>query len=275
MTQNRLYADLNIAVELARIASSEIREIYYGSMEITDKEDGTPVTNADLRANEIIVDGLQKTFPQDGIVSEELATVNGGRVWYIDPIDGTRGFTYHNDQFAIHIGLVEGGQPVLGVVYKPTTDEYYSAIKGEGAFRNHPNGTRLQLRNVRQNLSLDEMILVGSKRLIMNEPNRTIVEKLKPKYMQINGSEGLRIMHIANGTADYHITRDGELGSWDLCAPQAIADEVGLYTMFAEGRKPDYCGQRRMNGLVVIARSQGIAEEISQVIMGVRGNYKS
>ena len=147
MTQNRLYADLNIAVELARIASSEIREIYYGSMEITDKEDGTPVTNADLRANEIIVDGLQKTFPQDGIVSEELATVNGGRVWYIDPIDGTRGFTYHNDQFAIHIGLVEGGQPVLGVVYKPTTDEYYSAIKGEGAFR---NGQKLEMKKNKQ-----------------------------------------------------------------------------------------------------------------------------
>ncbi len=273
MKQNRLYGDLNVAVGLARLASKEICEIYYGSMEITDKEDGTPVTNADLRANEIIVDGLQRSFPHDGIVSEELGNVNGGRTWYIDPIDGTRGFTYHNDQFAVHIGLEENGQPVLGVVYKPTTDEFYSAIKGEGAFRTHPNGTKIQLKNVRQDLALDEMILVGSKRLLMSEPNRSIVDKLNPKYFQVNGSEGLRIMHIANGSADYHITRDDELGSWDLCAPQAIADEVGLYTMFADGRKPEYTGQRRMGGLVVIGRSQGIAEEISQVIMDVQRNY--
>jgi len=98
MKNNNYKKELELAQRLAVEAGNAILPIYYGAMDVMTKADNTPVTNADVLANRIIQDGLQKAFPLDGIVSEELETVEGSRCWYIDPIDGTRGFIEHSDQ---------------------------------------------------------------------------------------------------------------------------------------------------------------------------------
>src|SRR4029077_6604014 len=113
------------------------------------KPDQSPVTEADLEANAAIVGLLRATFPDDGILSEELPDSDERfgkrRVWIIDPLDGTRDFVARTDQFCVHVGLAVGGEAVLGVVYRPTTGALYHARRGGGAFLDR-DGDRRRLR---------------------------------------------------------------------------------------------------------------------------------
>ena len=146
---NKYQHELKVAKELAFLAGKAIMDVYFGETDKHLKADGTPVTNADLASNRIIVEGLQRYFPHDGIVSEEMEDIYGtteNRKWYIDPLDGTRGFIHRTDHFVVHIGLVEAEHPVLGVVYKPTTGESYYTAKGLGAYRSNPHGAEKILK---------------------------------------------------------------------------------------------------------------------------------
>ena len=106
-----LIHELNIAIALAKTASDEIMRIYNQGFDVDYKEDGSEVTIADRKSNEIILEGLVHSFPEDGIISEELEQVDStnDRYWYVDPIDGTSGFVKRRGDFAIHIGLAIHG----------------------------------------------------------------------------------------------------------------------------------------------------------------------
>src|SRR3989344_2257435 len=115
----KLEKELDVAISAARKAGVEIMQIYYeGIKDKRCKGDGSPVTEADILANEIINGELSKAFPKDGIISEELENVEGERIWYVDPIDGTKQFAGRSEQFAVHIGLAIDKKPVVGIVYK-------------------------------------------------------------------------------------------------------------------------------------------------------------
>src|SRR5215510_15149288 len=137
--------DLQFAVSLAREAGNVVLE-KYGRVErltkthIAAKEEA--VTEADRASQRVIVAGLRKRFPGDGIVGEESETGQSitfdvkdprGRTWVIDPIDGTNNFIAGLGAFCVCIGLLDAGYPVLGVVYDVTRDLTYSAAKGQGA----------------------------------------------------------------------------------------------------------------------------------------------
>lgn len=91
---------------------------------------------ADRASQDVIVHGLNREFPQDGILSEEAADaadrLDAERVWIVDPLDGTKEFLAQNGEFAVMIGLVVEGRAILGVVYLPDGDVLYSAVLGEG-----------------------------------------------------------------------------------------------------------------------------------------------
>lgn len=100
--------ELQVAARLARAAAEVIREVYEQPFEVVQKAGGGgPVTEADKRANELIVTGLTKEFPDDDIVAEESTHLapKQRRVWFVDPLDGTREFVDRNGMFAVHIGL--------------------------------------------------------------------------------------------------------------------------------------------------------------------------
>ncbi|PIN80745.1 hypothetical protein COV11_03475, partial [Candidatus Woesearchaeota archaeon CG10_big_fil_rev_8_21_14_0_10_30_7] len=153
--------ELEYAINIAKEASELIMK-YHDNLEsiaTETKNDGTPVTMADKKANELIVKRLQEKFPLDGIVSEELAKIDGKRTWYIDPIDGTKGFIKSTQgeegDFAIHIGLVEGTSPVLGVVYKPKEGVYFYGTKDAGAYKvSNGNCEKLKIKKTKPNLIL-------------------------------------------------------------------------------------------------------------------------
>src|SRR5438270_2740622 len=113
--------ELRLAIALAREAGAAILEYYEGPLDIEQKNDLNalePVTQADRAANELIVNVIQREFPDDGILAEESIDterrLTKSRVWMIDPLDGTNGFIDGNGDFAVQIGLAENGEAVLG-----------------------------------------------------------------------------------------------------------------------------------------------------------------
>ncbi|HIH11673.1 TPA: 3'(2'),5'-bisphosphate nucleotidase CysQ [Candidatus Woesearchaeota archaeon] len=255
--------EINLARKLAVDAGNAVLPIYYGAMDVSLKADNTPVTNADILANRLIQDGIQHTFPRDGVVSEELESIAGERCWYVDPIDGTRGFVEHTDQFAVHIGLAVDGQAVLGVVYKPVAREIYYAVRGQGAYRLSPLGQAHELR-VQEHSSLVAAI---DKRDAAGTLYRRIEQELGIERTIISGSEGLRIMKVAEGIADTHFTvNPTACSTWDVCAPLAIAAEAGAYSFFSDGTPIVYCGQKKLGNTFVVANTRDLAEKVSRFL---------
>src|SRR5579884_2592009 len=141
-----LKQDLQYAIDLARGAGKIVLE-HWGKVERLTKThvaaSAEAVTEADRASQRHIVAGLKRRFPDDGIIGEESETGTSitfecsnpqGRVWVIDPIDGTNNFIAGLGNFAVCIGLLEQGRPVLGVVFDVTRDLVYSAASGQGAW---------------------------------------------------------------------------------------------------------------------------------------------
>src|SRR5919106_389186 len=146
MTPRPYDHELHSACELARTAGAAILDLYEGPINVEQKrydDDVEPVTHADRLANELIVTGLKREFPNDGILAEESVDtkrrLEKSRVWMVDPLDGTNGFIDGNGDFAVQIGLAEEGQCVLGIVYQPLTGVLYRAVRDEGTWIERPN----------------------------------------------------------------------------------------------------------------------------------------
>jgi myo-inositol-1(or 4)-monophosphatase len=227
--------DLQYAIELARGAGKIILE-RYGKVERLTKTHAAAtdeaVTEADRASQRHIVSGLRKRFPGDGIVGEESDLGDAitfdcpnpdGRVWVIDPIDGTNNFVAGLGAFGVCIGLLERGQPILGVVYDVTRDLVYSAAKGEGAWL---GPKRLQVAQTP----------LGNSSLLMLTSNLLDKQGKLPGWaakwlaqtdwkIRIIGSAALEATQVAAGVAHASITIHGKL--WDVAAPAAIVLEAG------------------------------------------------
>ncbi|MEK6963789.1 MAG: 3'(2'),5'-bisphosphate nucleotidase CysQ [Nanoarchaeota archaeon] len=247
--------ELELALDLAQEAGSAIMQLYGRNIHTESKSDGTPVTEADLLANRIILEGIRKHFSQDGIVSEESEPVPGGRTWYIDPIDGTKGFIRQNGEFAIHIGMCTREEPTLGVVYQPTTQTVYVGIQGEGAYKQQ-DGKKTLLRVLPFERDLTAIISNhGFDRKTVLEQ----VRRLQPKKIILSGGSGLRLMKIAENQGDYYLSayadHEQRAGTWDVCAPQAILEEAGGYICYANGQPIRYHGQKRLDSMLVAVKT--------------------
>jgi myo-inositol-1(or 4)-monophosphatase len=226
--------DLQYATELARGAGRIILE-QYGKVERLTKTHAAAsdeaVTDADRASQRFIVAGLRKRFPDDGIVGEESETGQSitfecnnphGRNWVIDPIDGTNNFIAGLGNFCVCIGLIDGGWPVLGVVYDVTRDVMYSAARGAGAWE----GSR-RLRALETPLSEASMVMFTSNLLVNGRFPRWACEMLRQQTwkMRILGSAALEATYVAAGVAHGAITVNGKI--WDCAAAAALVLEAG------------------------------------------------
>ena len=122
---------LIIAINAAIEAGKEIINVYNGEFDVELKEDASPLTIADKKANHIINQYLVKTAIP--IISEENAQIDykirkdWDTCWIVDPLDGTKEFIKRNDEFTVNIALVESGKPILGVIFVPVSKELYFA----------------------------------------------------------------------------------------------------------------------------------------------------
>jgi myo-inositol-1(or 4)-monophosphatase len=130
---------LKVAIEAAREAGAVLRTEHSRPQKISYKGDVDLVTETDKRSEAIVVGRLRREFPDHRIVAEEGsggASEASRYEWHVDPLDGTTNFAHGYPCFAVSIGLLEEGQPLVGVVFNPVSDELFSTARGEGAFLN-------------------------------------------------------------------------------------------------------------------------------------------
>jgi myo-inositol-1(or 4)-monophosphatase len=226
-----LIPDLQYAMELVRKAGQLVIDAY-GRVERLTKRHAEAVTEADRASQRLIVAGLRGRFPQDGIVGEENETGDAitfecpnpnGRVWVIDPIDGTNNFVAGLDNFAIAVGLLDAGFPVLGIVFDVTRNRIYHAAKGHGAFLDARRITACQTPLSQQSvLMLTSNLMDNSGRL----PGFGLRWHSQTQWkVRILGSAALDAMQVAAGGAHGAVTTNGKL--WDIAGPAAILLEAG------------------------------------------------
>ena len=219
---------LDTARRAAFAAGEAIMAVYAQDFDVRQKLDKTPVTEADLAAERVIVEILQTAFPDIPIVSEELVDAEGlppsaSRFWVVDPLDGTREFVAKNDEFSVCIGLVEDGRPVLGVLHGPAVGLTYAA-NGPGTATRQRRGGAIEPIRART-ASPDGFVVVHSR---SHENSRRIGEFLQNFSVLERKKCGsaLKFGLIAAGEADLY-PRFGTTMEWDTAAGQAILEAAG------------------------------------------------
>lgn len=216
-------------LEIAKQAGEEVMKVYASNDFLTRiKSDNSPLTEADLRSHQCIVNGLTKLNLNIPIVSEEDEASHkllqtSERFWLLDPLDGTKEFIARSNEFTINIALVESGKAVLGVVYAPALDLLYWGSSTEGAWLQQ-SGTAKQLKIKSLQQRVGKLRVVASKNHL-NEETKAFIEKLGETELVQYGSS-LKICKIAEGEADIY-PRLGPTCVWDTAAAHAVLSAAG------------------------------------------------
>ena len=208
-------------------AGKKVLQLYNKNFKIHYKAKNSPVTQADLASEKILLTALDKF--NYGILSEETQEENSrlekDKAWIIDPLDGTMDFIKKTSDFTIMVGLVDKSQPVLGLVYAPAYDHLYYARLSQGAFMQSGNNQPQPLR-VSNRAKNNELRLLTS-RFHHSKIEDGLAKALGIKQIRPSGSAGLKICVIANGQADININPSDKTWEWDTCAADIILREAG------------------------------------------------
>jgi len=212
-------------IYIAKEAGNEIMKIYGQDFKVEYKEDNSPLTLADKKANDVIENGLSKLSVSFPILSEESKKISFAErkhweyFWLVDPLDGTKEFVKKNGEFTVNIALINKDTPVLGVVYAPVLDICYWAKQNKGAFK---DGQKLPLKITGQHNTYK---IVVSRSHMSNETQNFIdaIDTSKEKELISIGSS-LKICLVAEGEADIY-PRLGPTMEWDTGAAHAIINE--------------------------------------------------
>lgn len=236
--------ELQLAIRLALEAAATIRQ-HAGRIERKTKRQGEEaVTIADRASQRLIIAGLLAQYPNDGIIGEESdlgddgATITnrppaqGERVWVIDPIDGTNNFINGLGNYAVCIGLLDAGRPVLGVVHDVARDETWWAATGQGAWCNDQ-----RVRVLDTPMSDAALIMLSSNLVSADGTLPPFVARWFQACVwkiRVLGSAALEAIAVAGGIAHGAITLNGKL--WDIAGPAAIVLEAGGTLSRPDGR---------------------------------------
>lgn len=213
---------------IAREAGAAIMKVYAGDFSASQKEDKSPLTEADTAAHEVIVRRLEKLLPALPILSEEAVGDFSGpddaeRYWLVDPLDGTKEFIKRNGEFTVNIALIEHGRAILGVVYAPVLNVAYLAAEGSGAFKAEADGQRVPIR-VAEHKEGASWRVVGS-RSHAGDSLTALLHRLGTHELMSMGSS-LKFCLVAEGTADVY-PRMGPTSLWDTAAAQCVVEQAG------------------------------------------------
>ncbi len=219
---------------LVRAAGQAVMDVYAGSFSVESKGDGSPVTEADRRAEEIILAGLERLAPEVPVVSEEAAEQAGGELpfngngsrpeafWLVDPLDGTKEFVSRNGEFTINVALIEDDAPVLGVVLAPALERLFAAGEQLGAIVEDTAGRRA----VAARVAPAEGATVVSSR---SHGDPEALERFaagRRIAAQVTAGSSLKFCLLAAGQADVY-PRFGRTMEWDTAAGDAVLRAAG------------------------------------------------
>lgn len=261
--------EYQIAIKAAVEAGRKIIEIYESdNFEIEIKDDESPLTIADRKANEIIVSQLSSTnFP---IISEELKQLpyeerkNWEKCWIVDPLDGTKEFLKKNGEFTVNIALVENQKPIFGVIYVPVSREvYFGTVESNKSYKvqlrdfNNIDVDLEQAQEIFPNNKTGEIRVVGS-RSHMNDDTKIYIENLQQEknvsVKIVSKGSSLKFCLVAEGLADVY-PRFAPTMEWDTAAGQAICKAVGLNVLDQKtGKELVYNRENLLNNYFLVTK---------------------
>lgn len=222
--------DLALIEQAAREVGEIACQMRDAGLQITQKENGTPVTNADLRVDQLLRERLGAARPEYGWLSEETADdaarLSVRRLFVVDPIDGTAAYMKGRPWWAVSIAVVEDGRPIAGVVHAPSLKETYAAVKGRGATL---NGDRIEASDV---ADIEDCAMLGDAQMFLH-PAWPV--KWPSMRVETRNSIAYRMCLVASGAFDAAIALSAK-NEWDLAAADLICSEAGALATDHLGR---------------------------------------
>lgn len=246
-----------LLVPIAREAASLINDVYGTTFDVDYKGPNDPVTAADRRANELICRRLAELFPGVPVVAEESepASFEGfrkaDRIFFVDPLDGTREFVARNGEFVVMIGLVEGSNASCGVIHAPATGVTWLGSVGDGAWS-------IDAAGVRRPIQVGSAETLAEARVVVSRSHRSevldqVLRLLGAREVIPVGSAGLKGAHVATGEADAYVSPKYAGKRWDACAADALVTAAGGRYTDAFGERIDYRAQNLANDRGILA----------------------
>ncbi|MGZ5780162.1 MAG: 3'(2'),5'-bisphosphate nucleotidase CysQ [Burkholderiaceae bacterium] len=224
-------------IAVAHNAAESIMAVYATDFAVRDKSDASPVTEADEKAEAVILAALARLTPDIPVISEEAATA--GRIpaaakcfWLVDPLDGTKEFISRNGEFTINIALIEDGQPILGIVLAPALGRLFAGARGLGAFVEDTAGRRpIRCRSAPR----EGLTVVASRSHGDAAALDTFLAGRKVASHKSAGSS-LKLCLVATGEADLY-PRLGRTMEWDIAAGHAVLTSAGGHVTTLDGEE--------------------------------------
>ncbi len=272
MPSSSYVRELAVARALALEAGAVIMAVYATAFEVVVKEAGKgPVTEADRRANDLIVSGLIAAFPGDSIIAEESGRrdeTTSNRCWFVDPLDGTSEFAARNGMFAIHIGLAVEGVASMGIVYAPVTKKLYAGVSTESTTLEAP-GEASRVLKAPHVADLRALRLVVS-RAHQSPRTREFAQRLGVVSVTEQGSVGLKAGLIAEGAAYLYFHPSPKASRWDTCAPEAILRGAGAELTDMHRTPYRYDGSELENRRGLLAGRPEVLDAIAPLLSEIR-----
>jgi myo-inositol-1(or 4)-monophosphatase len=274
-----LSQERKIAIEAASEAGKYLLERFRESTlpSVKSKGEHDILTQADLKAEEIILDRVQKHFPSHQILSEEAGLSKSVKseeskesesLWLVDPLDGTTNFSMKNPLFGVSIGLRREGRMILGIVYSPVMGEMFVAEEGKGAHIYRGNVDITPPLQVSSKMEIKDSLLMfchGAE----EEDFRKISDiypsfKLRSRHFRQLGSASLELAYVACGRAEAYMTYGGY--PWDLSAGILLVEEAQGKVSTLDG------GNWDLESKTLLATNGKVHEEILEIVNGVENN---
>ncbi|MDW0115865.1 inositol monophosphatase family protein [Sporosarcina thermotolerans] len=246
------------AKSLIKEAGHKIRVSFYKTIDVESKAEANDlVTNIDRDIEQFFIRKIREKFPDHRIFGEEgfgdeIKSLEGV-IWMLDPIDGTMNFIHQKRNFAISLGIYLEGVGILGYIYDVMNDDFYHAVKGEGAYFNDERLPMLE------NTPIEEAVIgvnaswVAPNRRIEHMPIVEMVHRCRGTRSY--GSAAIELAYVSSGRIDAYMSL--RLSPWDIAGGMVIAQEVGAIATNMKGENPHLLGQDTF----IVAKS-GLHEEI-------------
>jgi 3'(2'), 5'-bisphosphate nucleotidase len=254
-----MHQTLDILADLARRAGAAILETRAKGFGIRNKEDRSPVTDADMASHQVVARGLAEHFPDIPIISEEIPApahperAAWPRFFLVDPLDGTKEFIKDNGEYCVCVALVEGERPALGAVYIPTRDLLYAGGPGLGAWRQAGGGPREPIRAKAPDPG-QGFLAVQSRSHQTPLLDAYVAALASAGFVsagRVTTGSAIKFCLVAEGAAHLY-ARFNPTHEWDTAAGQAVAEGAGARFTTLSGQPFRYNKPSLLNGGFVV-----------------------
>lgn len=238
MSQEKLMLEVKSWIEEA---ASQIKEKLKNPILVEEKSNRHDlVTNVDKETEAFLVEKIRKFYPEDKILGEEglgdTLTSSKGRIWIIDPIDGTLNFVKQQENFCIMIGIFEDNEPTLGFIYDVIKDEFAYGGKETGVFLNNEKLAPVE------DLPLQEGLVGVNGVMYAKDILNTQKVAFEAVGVRIFGCAGLDFLSVIRGKQVAYLSN---LAPWDFAAGVALGEALGLKHSKLDGSAYDILGDRQ------------------------------